>query len=495
MKKITLIILLLIVVALSGSTYVAAESYNYSPLEESIFSAEAMIVENVVDSANLVDTNKDRVDFEFGELADVFGFEDNVYLVDRTSNLVHVLNKKYQHIESFGQTGEETLDEPNGIFVTDEYIYVADTDHFRVAVFNHDYTFAFEITAPDDPTFKQSPDDESGYDFKPLKIAVHETGRVYVVADQIFEGILDFNPDGTFSRYVGANTVTLSVMEAFWLNFTSEEQRARQGYRLATTFNSVNIDEMGYLYTVSGGDEGTRVIKKLNYRGIDVLTRNGYIEQTGDIITIPNNDVVPNEESEFIDIDVNDFDNYVVLDATRGRLFTYDFEGNLLYVAGQLGSLNQTSNNQRDLFLRPEAVTYYKNKVLVVDSMNKNLVVFGYTEFGQLVNEATNAYFDGDYTGAKVKWEEVLRLNTNYFLAYSGIAKAELREGNYEKAMEYAELGYDDNTYSEAYQPYRYDKIAVVFPYIIGLVFVSLFYMFYKSMKNALERAKEDEDV
>jgi tetratricopeptide (TPR) repeat protein len=495
MKRLLLISVLLLAFLVSGTRPVHGASYNYSPLAESVYAAEAMIVETVIDSANLVDVSGSDVDLSFGELVDVFGYEDDIYLVDRTNGLVHVLDSEYRYLRSFGQDIDVPLRRPNGIFVTDEHVYVADTDNYRIVLFDHDDNVVSTITAPDDPTFKQDPTDAEGYDFKPLKLAVHRTGRVYVVADQIFEGILDFNPDGTFSRYVGANTVTLSLWDAFWLNFTTAEQRAAQGFRLATTFNNLNIDEMGYLYTVSGPEEGDLVIKKLNYRGNDVLTRNGYVPQTGDIGPFVDNDAITNEPSVFIDIDVNAFGNYIALDRTRGRLFTYDFEGNLLYVAGQLNSLNQNNNNQRDLFLRPEALAYHNDRVLVVDSMNRNLVVFGYTEYGALVNEATRLYHDGDYQGAKDTWEAVLRLNTNYFLAYAGIAKAELREGNYARAMEYAALGYDDATYSSAYQPYRYERIADVFPYLVALAFIGLFVLFYRSMKGALARAKEEDDV
>lgn len=494
MKKIYLSITLTFFFLCTFSMTVAAKGYNYTPLEDVIYSAEAMNVTKVVDSSNLLDELGQPVSINFGELVDVFSYQNRIYLVDKSNSLIHLLNQDFQYITSFGQDEAETkLKNPQGIYVTDKGIFIADTGNLRVVIYNHDFTFQAEVTHPDDPTFKQSPEDTTGYDFKPLKIAVHKTGRFYVVADQIFEGILDFNPDGSFSRYVGANTVTLSVWDAFWLKFTTEEQKANQGFRLATTFKNVNIDEMGYLYTVSGLNEGEKVIKKLNYKGIDVLTRNGYVPQSGDMVTVPQNVNVPDGPSEFIDIDMNEFGNYIALDKTRGRIFTYDFEGNLLYVSGQLGNLTDSSMNERDLFLQPSALTYFQDKVVVVDTMNKNVVVFEYTEFGSLVNEATKHYFEGDYEAARDTWEEVLVLNTNYYLAYSGVAKAELREGNYEKAMQYAKLGYDDYTFSSAYKPYRYDKLVVVFPYVIGLSLAGLVYSFVNTIRKSVQKSREEE--
>lgn len=492
MKKLFIILVLLIITLNITTLSLSAKSYNYSPLGEVVYSAEALMATHVIDSDNIRDEDNQVVAISFGELVDVFGLEDKIYLVDRTNSSVHVLNDQYEYLNSFGQG---VLSTPQGIFVTEDFIYVADTGNFRIVIFDHNYDFSSEILAPSDPTFKQSPDDANGYDFKPLKISVNRTGRIYVVADQIFEGILDFNPDGSFSRYLGANTITLSIWDAFWLKLTSEEQRLAQGFRLATTFKNLMVDEMGYLYTVSDVTEGEKVIKKLNYKGIDVLTRNGYIPQVGDLVTVPSNVDLPDGPSLFIDIDVNEFGNYMVLDSIRGRVFTYDFEGNLLYVFGQLGNLTNSSNNARDMFLKPTALKYYNDKVLVVDSINKNLVVFEYTEFGKLVNEATRHYFEGNYELAKDTWEKVLVLNTNYYLAYKGIAKAELREGDYEKAMEYAKLGYDDLTYSNAYQPYRYEKIVVVFPYLISVVFVLLIFSFIRNAKQAINKAKEEDEI
>jgi hypothetical protein len=490
-KLISLIVLTLVTLNLTILS-VAAESYNYSPLGEVIYSAEAASVTHIVDSSNLKDVSNQDVLLEFGALVDVFGHDNKIYLVDKTNNQVHVLNENYEYLNSFGVG---VLLNPSGVFVTDDYIYVADTGNYRVAIFDHDYILDSEILAPSDPTFKQSLTDTNGYDFKPLKLTVNRTGRIYVVADQVFEGILDFNPDGTFSRYVGANSITLSLWDAFWLKLTSEEQRAAQGYRLATTFKNLMVDDEGYLYTVSDVTEGEKVIKKLNYKGVDVLSRNGYIPQVGDLVTVPPRVNLPEGPSVFTDIDVNEFGNYMVLDSTRGRIFTYDFEGNLLYVFGELGNLTNSANNLRDKFIQPSAIKYFNDKILVVDSMNKNLIVFEYTEFGKLVNQATAYYYDGDYEKAKETWEEVLVLNTNYYLAYKGIAKAELREGNYEKAMEYAKLGFDDDTYSSAYQPYRYEKIAAIFPYVLVFAFAGLIYGFIKNTRNALKKAKEEEEI
>lgn len=496
MKKIIILGLFTLVLSLTTSIPLQATSYNYTPFLDVIYSAQAMTVSRVVDSSNLLNIAQQRVSFSFGDLVDLAVFQDHVYIVDQSNHAVHVLNKDYQWVHSMmADSGEAKLTQPRAVFVTQDYIYIADWGNQRIAIFNHDYTYHTSITAPNDPTFKQSPGDTKGYDFRPLKLTVDRTGRVYVIADQIFEGILDFNPDGSFSRYVGANTITLSLWDAFWLRFTSEEQRAAQGYRLATTFINLKVDQQGYLYTVSSLSEGPRVIKKLNFKGIDVLNRNGYIPQVGDPIGVLSNRNVPSGQSQLVDIDVNEFGNYMVLDRVRGRIFTYDFDGNLLYVAGQLANIGGNQHNLSNAFLNPTALTYFQDKVLVIDQMNKNLIEFSYTEFGRLVNQATEQYYLGHYETAKDLWEEVLVLNTNYFLAYAGIAKAQLRSGEYELAMQNAKLGYDDITFSRSYQPHRYQQLVVVFPYLIGISLFALVYAFGRTIFQSVKKAKEEENV
>jgi len=493
MKKIIIYVLSFYLVAALFSLRVKA-AYNYGPFGEVVASAEALIVQKVVDSSNLIDGEGLRSDYVFGELVDVFAYQDRIFLVDASNSNIVVLDDEYRHLATFGT--DETnagLKNPRGIFVTAEYIYVADTENKRVAIFNHDYEFVWEITTPDDPSFKQYPDDDKGYDFRPLKLAVDKTGRIYVVADQIFEGIIDFNPDGTFSRYIGATTVTLSVWDAFWLFFTTETQRKAQGFRLATSFVNVNIDDKSHLYTLSGLSEGSKVIKKLNNKGQDILWRNGYVAPVGDVAHISGPVKVPTEPSQLVDIDINDYGNYCVLDKTRGRIFVYDFEGYLLYIGGQLGNIGGAVNSQRSLFLSPEALCYYRDNILVVDSLNKNLIVMTYTEFAQLVNRATAYYYQGEYIAAKAVWEDVLIHNTNYYLAYAGIGKAELREGDYQSAMVNLQLGYDDYNYSKAYKQYRYQKMTVIFPYIAAFGLGLAVYLFVRSVRASVRREKEEE--
>ena len=68
MKKIFIVILSLTVLF---TVPIVKAAYNYSPLMDVIASAEALIINQVIDSSNLVDKDKKSVEIDFGTLVDV----------------------------------------------------------------------------------------------------------------------------------------------------------------------------------------------------------------------------------------------------------------------------------------------------------------------------------------------------------------------------------------------------------------------------------------
>ncbi len=498
-KKLCQFILTFLVVFVLYSSYtlVVKASYNYDGDGTSVQSPESLVATNVIDVSNLKNEAGEIVanlenGYTLGELVDVDTFDHLIYLVDSSNHKIVVLNEKMEMIALFPNDEETTLNKPKGIYVTSNYIYVCDYGNERVAIFDHTYKLVQEVFAPEDTAFKD-------YKFRPKKITVNRTGRMYVIAEGINEGIIDFNPDGTFSRYYGMNSINISGWAAFWRLFTSEKQREIQGFNFGKSLINLCIDEDEYVYTVSAFDPSSNddVIKRLNYKGTDILTRNGYVPQIGDVEFIKSGDktvTVPTGNSNFVDIDVNDIGTYIAIDQVRGRIFSYDFEGNLLYVAGELSTATQgITNTQKTKFLKPEALCYFGDQILVVDSLNRNMIVFEFTTFGKLVNQATRLYYNDAYLEAADIWQQVLDLNSNYYLGYSGIGKAQLREGKYKEAMANLKLGNDKYNYSRAWEQYRYERMSKIFPYIIGIALVlgvgMLGYSIYKNTKNS---AKEE---
>ena len=98
---------------------------------------------------------------QIGDLRDIFvDKNNNVYLVDAKCNRVIVLDRYYkikfilsEFNNDFGVP--DTFTNPSGIFVTDEYMYICDTDANRIAMFDLDGNFYKMIYAPESDLFRE----------------------------------------------------------------------------------------------------------------------------------------------------------------------------------------------------------------------------------------------------------------------------------------------------------------------------------------------------
>ena len=83
------------------------------------------------------------------------------------------------------------------------------------------------------------------------------------------------------------------------------------------------------------------------------------------------------------------------------------------------------------------------------------MTVFTPTEYGQLIYDATDTYLDGDYDRSAELWQEVMKLNANYPLAFRGLGRSMLRQEKYLEAMDYFERAHDRDDYGRAFKQYR----------------------------------------
>lgn len=361
--------------------------------------------------------------------------------------------------EVLGVLEAQTLNAPMGLDVQHTGVYIADTGNNRIVKLNHNFEVVNLFTEVDDVTFET-------VDFIPVKITTDSTGRMYVVAREIYEGILELDTDGSFNRYTGVNPITLSPIDIFNRFWMSDAQIDKLPKFLPTSYTNVTMNSENFIYATSlpSTNNSDNMIQLINPKGVDVLIRNGYHVPKGDIQFVEGmNNYVIDGPSRLVDIAVYQDGIYTVLDAKRSRLFTYDSEGNLLYVNGEAGQ-------QLDKFSNGVALAYFGDNLLVLDKELRTVIVYEHTEFGSKVNQAIHHHENGEFELAAKLWEEVLVLNTNYEVAYNGIGKYHLRNGDYEKAMEYFQYGYDKYYYSRAYKSYRNELIKSNFGYIMLVV-------------------------
>lgn len=426
---------------------------------------EYNVVKDIIDFHKDEATTKDDTifEFEFGNFEIKYEYDTNEESEFEYKEIIFTeLESSVGNIDTLHDSMFEEIYETRGargIAVVEDNIYLADSEKGRIIKLTHDYKVVDAFFGVDDETFK-------AIDYKPYKITVDISGRMYVVASGVYEGVLELDSDGSFNRYVGVNPIKLTPVEVLRRFLMSEAQKARTSRFLPTSYTNVAINHKSFIFATAlpRENEAEDIIQLINPKGIDVLKRNGYHPPMGDIMFVnERNNYVIDGPSELVDIAIGKGGIYSVLDAKRSRIFTYDDEGNLLYVNGDKG-------DQSDKFARGVALDYLNDNILVLDR-DGTIILYSPTEFGEKVNEAVYLHSIGEFGLARNLWEEVIKLNTNYEVAYKGIGRFHLREKNYKEAMKNFKLGHDQYYYSKAFVNYRNEVIKKNFGFIfIGII-------------------------
>lgn len=370
----------------------------------------------------------------------------------------------------------ETLKNPHGIFVRhvedaaneneSTMIYIADYDNSRVIGVYADGT-VFQIFERPSAEFY-----DADVTFLPNKVVVDVAGNVYVNIKSITDGAVMFAPDGSFSNFFGANRVeqtAQAIANKFWRTILSREAAASFIQAVPMEFDNFDIDDEGFIYTVTGSKSATTdIFKKMNPAGENILINLGYSDYTyGNMASY----YYKNQTygSQITDVDVDEYGTIRLLDFANGRIFEYTNECDLLFIYGGKG-------NQKGLFTNVTAVEAYNSVVYVLDSRKNSITTFKRTEFGNIVHEAMDLYNLGKYEEASGPWQEVLIRDSNYWFAYIGLGNSELSQGNYEQAMKYF---YRNSRagYNRAFKQYRMQFIRDnfnIFMIIVLVIIVAL---------------------
>lgn len=399
-----------------------------------------------------------------------------VYIADTGNNRIVVLNETLdeviQIIDSFEMDGNiETFNQPYGVCVSaNEKLYIADTYNKRIVILALDGSYIGMVKDPSSEVL------EEGFDYTPLKVTVDYADRIYCVAKNMFEGIMVFDQEGDFIGFFGTIEVKISLWDKFWRKIATKEERENQQLFIPTEFTGIDVDASGFIYASSLDSEGVQAVRRLNPNGQDVIKKGMNENVGGDLMIYGNSDYAG--PSEIIDVVYRDNGMYSLLDRKRGRVFTYDGEGNLLYIFGGLGT-------QVGTFTAPAAIEELDDRIMVLDSLNAEMLIFDSTKYGSLINEAIAYRYDGDEKQAIIKWQEVLELDENNELANTGIGKAYLTAGDNLTAMHYLKLGMNRKYYSIAFKRYRNDLLEQNLGYVLSLIVVLIIGVFvYKRIRK-----------
>ncbi len=483
MKKILSVLLVVLSLALilptvmiGASASSAYQTYTYSIDGTALYSPDAYSAEiSLTASAMQMSVPlKDPSDL----VVDVDG---NVYIADTGNNRIVILNRHYEYIgqiDSFVcEIRTETFGEPQGVFVTEESIWVCDTKNARLVEFDRETReFKRRLDKPESDLFGSDA-------FTPTSMAVDAYGRIYVASSTTNEGLIVMNSAGDFVGFIGTQAVTPTAWDLIWRNFQSAEQRESTHMIVTTIYDSVAITPDGFIYATTRSIEESSVtgaiqskskdgkympVKLLNPAGDEIMRRNGFWPPVGevDIFNAIGADIdeVLTGVSQISDVAVGPAKTWSIIDTNRNKIYTYDYNGNLLFAFGDrgtmLGSIKQA-----------QAIAYQDEKMLVLDKAAKCVVVYDRTEYGDLLIEAITAENSLNFAYAIECWEKVLQRNSNFDAAYVGIGNALYRSAKYEEALSYYESAYDVENWSEAYKMVRKEWMSTwLIPIVVIIV-------------------------
>ena len=532
MKKITSVLCLVFVVIMLLSLPIGASTpyytYTYSISGTALRSPDAYTPDTEITASSMGIDNVEKLAELYPELSakelqakaeiknNFVSLEvdaaKNVYLVDRDNSRVVVLDPYYQAkfvIESFKNVNGnvDSLKSPEGIFITEpkhvngeevpSKIFVCDTGNSRILTFDIEGNFLTEIGKP------QSELIDASAVYMPTAVAVDRYDRLYVVDRNSKGGIVVMTDTGEFTGYIGAQQTSLSLWARIWRRFKTEEQRKNSQSQIVQPFNNITLSgDFDYVtITQKNEDEAKSAIqnkdasgdyapvKMLNAAGSELMRRNGFYPPSGEVDifnTINAQDVTVTGLSVIVDVAVGPEKTWSIIDQKRSKVFTYDFDGNLLFAFGDTGDL-LGNISQEGL----KSVAYQDTAMLLLDGSTKaSFTVYQRTEYGDVLMRAIKNQNDRRYDAAIEDWTEVLKRNSNFDAAYIGIGNALYRNHRYEEAVEQYKSAYDIKNYSISYKELRQQWISN-YLWVLPIIIVALCFVLSKFMKYTNKVNKE----
>lgn len=383
--------------------------------------------------------------------ADMYAAADGyLYVLDSGNSriLVYDQNLQQKNILKITEGGAPAdFKKARGIYVdNDSNIYIADAGTKRVICADKQGQVFHVIDKVDSKQFAD------GVEFLPQKLVMDNAGNLYVQSTGTYSGLVVFNQSFEFTGFYGADlvqTTSEALSDFFWKQFMTETQREAMANYVPLEIQNFDVTEKGFLYTVTPSRklEGQNVktdidsIRYLNPKGTDRLV-NKMSEQAWKALS------EDAKSLNFVDICYDEKGFINVVDNAHGKIYQFDTNMNLITAFGALGDYEGT-------FADPEAIEIMDDTLLILDSTKGTLTSFSLTETGEKVHHALQLYHEGKYTEAIEPWQEVIKENVNFELAYVGVGNALYNLKDYKGAMEYYELARDSEKYSDAYTGYR----------------------------------------
>lgn len=391
------------------------------------------------------------LNFGFNKPEDIFiDNDDNVYVADSGTKSV----LKYDiETKTTTEYGKGILASPTGVFVTDDYIYVADSINKNVQIISHDNNVVRTINRPKEALFGE----ESLY--QPSKIAVDQRGNMFITSIGNANGVIQINNDGEFVGYFGPNTIKVSLSLLIKRMFLSKEDREVYASLNPKPTTNVTIDDKNIVYTLVDGT-ANESLKKYNVNGTNLLSGASNFSNAYKDIAVDNEGYI-----------------YSISHGNEGAIQVRNPNGDTIFM---FGNTTKNSYNMGNFDSACGIDVDSKGNIWVLDSTGKNLQVFTKTKFANNIFNAMRLYNDGKYDEAEVAYKEIISKNSSFVLAYIGLGQINQRKQNYHEALNYFRIANFKSGYSEAFWEIRDDFIGRNLIWMVSVLLVIVLLAVFK---------------
>ena len=375
------------------------------------------------------------------------GPDGNLYIADTGNKRILVITKEGELVKEIAD--KKNIKSPKGVYVDEALnIYIADENARAVLVYDQNGNYLMEYEKPTHQLFGQTSP------YVPQKVVLDKRGNLYIVSKGNTNGVVQISPvgGGEFLGYYGANTSRVSLLTQIRRLLFGQDSAAI-GDIVPISVRNLTIDEKGMVCTVTeAGDESA--LRRLNVAGKNTLTPDAWTDL--------NTCVAVNSSGSIFTANAN------------GTIMEYTSEGALLFLFGA----NDTLSEQRiGMFKSVEGLVVDDDYTIYVLDANLNSIqVLKPTEFADLVHQAFTLFQDGKYAESKAPWTEVLRMNSLFTYASTGLGEALYREGNYQEAMEAFRNGGYRQGYSDAWWEHRsnmlHSNMNLIIYAVVGIIVV-----------------------
>ena len=312
--------------------------------------------------------------------------------------------------------------------------------------------------------------------FNPKKVAVDESGNIFIASSGTTAGMIQMSYSGEFVSFFVVNPVAYDWLYQFIKNFGTDEQLDKLTASAPQAFSNVFVDHNNLVYSVTTG--GTKIFDKYSTSGSSILEYE-LSAGTGSDVT-----------DSFVTKD-----GLIFLVLKTGNIAVCAPTGQIIFQFGNVGTTSSVPNVVGFFKSLQAIVVDDTNRIWVLDEGNNYLQTFNPTAYTNSIFEAIISFNNHDYETSRNAWEDVLQYDSLSVLANDGLGKAYYYDLDFDNSLKYFSVSKNRSLYSNVFWELRNDylqaNLATIIIIAVAVIAVIILTKYLFNHIGALKTVKE----